>query len=108
MKWIKNMCKHCFFIEKLDNIYKFDEKGYKEKNIKSKQTNELWYYLMTEIFVYLHKGKDYCKFSKLKYKKKVHPLQSAKNYFCHIKDFEMAAKMRDYIEKDKTCVKDAK
>ncbi len=70
VEWLENRlnkmdkeknCKHCEFIKKLDDIYRLDEKGYKDKNIKSKQTNKLWYYLMTEIFVYLHNGKDYCK-----------------------------------------------
>lgn len=40
-------CKHCEFMENLFNGISFD------------LTNSE-YYLLTEMFVYLHDGKDYC------------------------------------------------
>jgi glutaredoxin len=40
----ENMCKHCAFI----------------KNTFDKIENNYEYWLMTEVFVYLHDGKDYC------------------------------------------------
>lgn len=41
-------CKHCEFIKKLFSI----------SNMKDMTKREYW--LMTEIFVHLHDGKDYC------------------------------------------------
>lgn len=40
----KSKCKHCEFIEK--TFYEIN--------------NNYEYWLMTEVFVYLHNGKDYC------------------------------------------------
>jgi len=42
-------CPHCKF---LDNLFKGDIKNNRE------------YWIFTEIFVYLHNGKDYCNFKK--------------------------------------------
>ncbi len=42
----KDKCKHCDFIESL----------FLDADTSSKRE----YYIMTEVFVYLHNGKDYC------------------------------------------------
>jgi hypothetical protein len=46
---MKNKCKHCEF---LDTIF------IPVSEMKDKTGRDYW--IFTEIFVYLHKGKDYC------------------------------------------------
>ena len=49
---IKSECPHCKFISEL----------FKEDQIESNRE----YWIMTEVFVYLHDGKDYCDYKNKK------------------------------------------